>query len=92
MEMYSGLQLSVIVPFACTVHLCSIGERNSLKTAQIEQIPDRIIALLFIRSKAVIKKTQVSERLKVAKAALQWLVIDPNGSSKLYNEREVMGS
>lgn len=69
------------------------GEKSVRKQHKPRKfLTDRIIVVLFILSEAVIKKTQVPERLKVAKAALQWLVIDPNGSSKLYNEREVMGS
>lgn len=35
---------------------------------------------------------KAEKRLEVATVTPQWLVIDRNGWSKLYNEREVTGS
>lgn len=50
--------------------------------------------LLFCLFKVVtaFRKRQGFTRLKVATVMLQWVVIDRNSCSKLYNECEVMGS
>lgn len=76
-------------------HLCPRNKTNCAvteKSADRKCLTDRIIVVLFSPSKAVIQKAQGCERLKVATVMLQWVVIDRNGCSKLYNECEVMGS